>query len=92
MQTLVDKYELSLFATSTTPKGKQFIYIDQFGINVVFNEWDKSFELTWIVPNTIFQLTCPNCSPYDYPGHFDRMYKKFVNIVADFKWSLEEGV
>lgn len=31
---------------------------------------------------------CPVCSPYDYPNHFDRTYKKFVSTVYVYRCGL----
>ena len=56
MDELITKYGLILWSTSYTPKGKSHQYMDPFGINVIINEWDKSFELKWSIPKTIFTI------------------------------------
>lgn len=89
MEELVTRYALTLWATMNTPKGQSYQYIDSKGINVIFNEWDKSFELKWNVPKTIFTVECPSCSPYDHPNHFDKMYKKFFNVILDLEYRKE---
>ncbi len=83
---LVEKYQLTLWSTCSTAKGKSHVYMDRFGVNVIINDWDKSFQLKWMVPRSIFTIECPECSPYDHPNHFDRMYKKFINVIAMYRY------
>ncbi len=82
---IVEKHGLTLWSTSTTAKGKSYQYMDFDGINVIINEWDKSFQLKWLIPRSIFTIECPVCSPYDYPNHFEKIYKRFIDAVTTFK-------
>ena len=85
---IINKYGLTLWSTATTAQGKSYQYLDFDGINVIINEWDKSFQLKWLVPKSIFTIECPTCSPYDYPNHFDRTYKRFQDVVTVYKCGL----
>jgi hypothetical protein len=82
---LVTKYGLTLWSTANTAKGKSYQYMDCDGINVIINEWDKSFQLKWLIPKSIFTIECPSCSPYDYPHHFERTYRRFVDVVCTYR-------
>lgn len=82
---IIEKYGLTLWSTANTAKGKSYQYMDFDGINVIINEWDKSFQLKWLIPRSIVTIECPVCSPYDHPGHFDRMYRQFNNVVTTYK-------
>lgn len=88
LEDIINKYGLTLWSTATTAQGKSYQYMDYAGINVIINEWDKSFQLKWMIPESIFTIECPVCSPYDYPNHFDRTYKKFVNTVYIYRCGL----
>lgn len=90
MEELAQNYNLTLWATINTDEGKSYQYMDARGINVIFHDWDKSFELKWMIPRTIFTVGCPRCSPYDLPGHFDKMYKRFFNVIIDLEYRKEE--
>lgn len=85
---LVEKYGLTLWSTANTEKGKSYQYMDFDGINVIINEWDKSFQLKWLIPKSIYTIECPLCSPYDYPNHFERTYKRFQEVVCVYKCGL----
>lgn len=82
---LITKYGLTLWSTANTAKGKSYQYMDCDGINVIINEWDESFQLKWLIPKSIFTIECPGCSPYDYPNHFDRTYRRFVDVVCTYR-------
>ena len=45
IEELAKEFELTLCSTANTDKGKSYQYMDPIGINIIFNEWDKSFEL-----------------------------------------------
>ena len=85
LEELVVKYGLTLWSTANTAKGKSYQYMDYNGINVIINEWDKSFQFKWLVPQSIFTIECPLCSPYDHPGHFARIYEKFDTCVSMYR-------
>ena len=79
------EHNLTCWSTSYDAKGKSYTFMDDQGINVIVNEWDKSFALKWLVPRSIFTVECPTCSPYDHPGHFEKLYNKFINVVEIYK-------
>ena len=88
LEDIINKYGLTLWSTANTAQGKSYQYMDYDGINVIINEWDKSFQLKWLVPKSIFTIECPICSPYDYPNHFDRIYKRFQDVLTVYKCGL----
>ena len=85
---IVETYGLTLWSTYNTSKGKSYQYMDYNGINVIINEWDKSFELKWNIPQSIFTIECPTCSPYDHPNHFNKMYMNFADKINIYKCGL----
>ena len=88
LEDIINKYKLTLWSTSNTEQGKSYQYMDYDGINVIINEWNKSFQFKWLVPKSIFTIECPLCSPYDYPDHFDKTYKRFQDAVTAYKYGL----
>ena len=88
LEDIINKYGLTLWSTTNTAQGKSYQYMDYAGINVIINEWDKSFQFKWGIPNSLFTIECPICSPYDYPNHFDRTYKQFVHAVYVYRCGL----
>lgn len=85
---IIEKYGLTLWCTANTANGKSYQYMDLDGINIIINEWDKSFQFKWLVPNSIFTIECPVCSPYDYLNHFSQTYNRFKNVVTTYKCGL----
>lgn len=82
---LAKEHNLQLWATMNGKEGKSYQYMDMtYGINVIFNEWDKSFELKWLIPKSIFTIECPACSPYTNKEHFTKMYAKFWKTIFSF--------
>lgn len=88
LEELAKEFELTCWSTSNTAKGKSYTYMDKQGINVIFNEWDKSFEFKWLVPKSIFTIECPSCSPYDNKEHFTKMYTKFWKMIFSFNCNM----
>lgn len=88
LEDIINKYGLTLWSTANTAKGKSYQYLDYDGIGVVINEWDKSFQLKWLIPKSIFTIECPSCSPYDDSNHFERMYKWFQDAVTVYRCGL----
>jgi hypothetical protein len=78
---LIKEFEFTLWSTATTEKGKSYHYMDSLGINIIFNEWDQSFELKWLIPRSIFTIECPSCSPYSNKEHFQKIYLKFQRTI-----------
>ena len=74
---LAKEFDLTLWATINTEQGKAYQYMDPIGINIIFNEWDQSFELKWLIPKSIFTIECPTYSPYTNKEHFQKIYLKF---------------
>ena len=89
LEDIINKYGLTLWSTATTDQGKSYQYMDHDGINVIINEWVKSFQFKWLIPKSIFTIECPTCSPYDNPNHFDKMYKIFVDTITVYKYGLK---
>ena len=87
---IVKKFDLTLWSTANTAKGKSFQYMDALGINIIFNEWDKSFELKWLIPKSIFTIECPTCSPYTNIEHFQKIYLKFWRTIRAFVANMPE--
>ena len=81
---LAKEFNLTLWATMNTAKGKSYQYMDSQGINVIFNEWDQSFELKWMIPRSIFTIECPSCSPYTNKEHFNKIYGQFWKTIYSF--------
>ena len=82
---IAKEHRLQLWATMNGEKGKSYQYMEMtYGINVIFNEWDESYEIKWLIPKSIFTIECPSCSPYTNREHFDRMYVKFWKTIFRF--------
>jgi hypothetical protein len=84
LEELAREHNLTLWATANTTQGKSYQYMDSQGINVIFNEWDQSFELKWLIPRSIFTIECPSCSPYTNKEHFNRIYGQFWKAIYSF--------
>ena len=85
---IAKEHELTLWATSNSEQGKSYIYMDNRGINVIFNEWDQSFEFKWMIPRSIFTIECPTCSPYTNKEHFAKMYGQFERLIFSFNFNM----
>jgi hypothetical protein len=84
LEELTKEFDLTCWSTCTTVNGKSYTYMDPLGINVIFNEWDQSFELKWMIPKSIFTIECPPCSPYTNIEHFRRIYLKFWRMIREW--------
>lgn len=40
MEEIVNKFEFTLWSTTSTSQGKSYHYMDPNGINIIFNDWD----------------------------------------------------
>lgn len=65
------------FELWATLGGVKLQFMDDRGINLFVNINSSDFELKYSVPDTIFQLICPPCSPFDHEAHFNSIYRKF---------------
>ena len=67
------------------PGGKVYQFIDGMGVNLIvhLNEDNTEFELKTKVPSTIFEITCPKCSPFNDGAHFRTMLRKFRRIIMN---------
>jgi hypothetical protein len=65
---------------ATVEHGNKLQFMDDHGINLWVNLNDCSFEMGYIVPKSVFELRCPNCSPFG-GDHFKNMYQKFEQMV-----------
>ena len=83
--TLYDKYGFTQWATIMSG-GKTYIqYIDNSGINLLVN-WDTGeFTMKWNIPQSIFTIECPECSPIINEEHFKKMYLRFREVVCTYK-------
>lgn len=75
---------------ATVEQGKKLQFMDKYGINLWVNLADNSFEMAFIVPQSIFELHYPNCSPFG-GDHFDTMYQKFkIMVIANWGWQIRK--
>lgn len=74
---------------TTAGSKKVYHFIDKYGINLNVSE-DNQFEFAFVVPKSIFQLQCPECSPFTNKEHFRNMYRKFRKIVIKEGWYQDE--
>lgn len=84
---LAEKRGFSLWATLG---GRKLQMMDRYGINLIVDPETQEFELAWAIPKSIFQISCPKCSPFTNEEHFDRMYRKFRQAVITYKEATEE--
>ena len=90
IEELAKEFELTLWSTANTEKGKSYQSMDPSGINIIFNEWDRSFELKWLIPKSIFTIECPSCSPYTNTEHFRKIYLKFWRTIRAWNVNMPE--
>ena len=84
---LAEKRGFSLWATLG---GKKLQMMDRDGINLSVDPETLEFELAWVIPKSIFQISCPKCSPFTNEEHFDKMYRKFKQTIRIYKEAIEE--
>lgn len=84
---LAEKRGFSLWATLG---GKKLQMMDRDGINLIVDPETQEFELAWVIPKSIFQISCPKCSPFTNEEHFDKMYRKFKQTIRIYKEAIEE--
>ena len=84
---LAEKRGFSLWATLG---GKKLQMMDRDGINLIVDPETQEFELAWIIPKSIFQISCPKCSPFTNEEHFNKMYRKFKQTIRIYKEAIEE--
>lgn len=92
IENLLKEYDTTFqqWSTITVNGGKKlYHFIDRHGINLNVSE-DNQFEFAFIIPHTIFQLQCPQCSPFTDKEHFKKMYRKFRRIVIKEGWYEDE--
>ena len=70
--------------------GRTSQFMDRWGINLFVNMETEGFEFAWGIPGTIFQITCPSCSPFSNEEHFKNMYIKFKRTVRKCRDALED--
>ena len=87
MKALAKKRGLDLWATFGDGRLQ---FMDNYGINFIINPQNDSFELSWMIPNTIFTINCPSCSPFSDDNHFHKFYRKFKRVVWTCKDALFE--
>lgn len=84
---LAEKRGFSLWATLG---GKKLQMMDRDGINLIVDPETQEFELAWVIPKSIFQISCPKCSPFTNEEHFNKMYRKFKQTIRIYKEAIEE--
>jgi hypothetical protein len=84
---LAEKRGFSLWATLG---GKKLQMMDRDGINLIVDPETQEFELAWVIPKSIFQISCPKCSPFTNEEHFNKMYRKFKQTIRIHKEAIEE--
>lgn len=84
---LAEKRGFSLWATLG---GKKLQMMDRDGINLIVDPETQEFELAWMIPKSIFQISCPKCSPFTNEEHFNKMYRKFKQTIRIYKEAIEE--
>jgi len=57
-------------------------YVDDANICITINPVNKNFSFSKNV-DFLFELKSNAFSPLDHPGHFEKFYLKFRNIVLD---------
>ena len=68
--------------------GKELQFMDECGINLFIDPEKKTFRFAYLIPNSIFQLICPDCSPFYNEEHFNKIYRKFKKEVVEC-WSFD---
>lgn len=84
---LAEKRGFNLWATLG---GKKLQMMDRDGINLIVDPETQEFELAWVIPKSIFQISCPKCSPFTNEEHFNKMYRKFKQTIRIYKEAIEE--
>ena len=84
---LAEKRGFSLWATLG---GKKLQMMDRDGVNLIVDPETQEFELAWMIPKSIFQISCPKCSPFTNEEHFNKMYRKFKQTIRIYKEAIEE--
>ncbi len=84
---LAEKRGFSLWATLG---GKKLQMMDRDGVNLIVDPETQEFELAWAIPKSIFQISCPKCSPFTNEEHFNKMYRKFKQTVRIYKEAIGE--
>ena len=87
VKALAEKRGLELWATYGDGRLQ---FMDRHGINITVKPETASFEMGWMVPKSIFVISCPPCSPFDNDEHFYKMYRKFKRTVWTCRDALEE--
>lgn len=80
---LANKKGFQLWATFGN---SELQFLDKLGINLYVNPEKNTFRLAYLIPKSIFQFNCPECSPFTNEEHFDKMYRKFKKEVVEC-WS-----
>ena len=79
-----DKYGWILMARSgngdRTDDSYRYHFVDDANICIVINPTNKGFRFIKSVDG-VFELKSDECTTFDYPNHFERLYLRFRNIV-----------
>lgn len=72
----------TLWSTEQNNRGSVYHFMDQCGINL-WVDHEAHFRMEYLIPNSIFILSCPECSPFHNDNHFEKMYRKFKQEVLE---------
>lgn len=90
MKEIIERASQRGFTHWATINGTKLQFMDRWGINLFVNTETNEFEMAWNIPYTIFQITCPSCSPFSNEDHFQKTYVKFKRTVRKCRDTLEE--
>lgn len=89
IEKLMEEYDTRFELWAILSGGQAYQFMDRSGINLQVYS-DGNFNFAYIIPGTIFQLTCPKCSPVTNQEHFMKMYRKFRKVVLNEGWGEDE--
>lgn len=67
---------------------KSLQFLDPEGVNLFVDTEENSFHFEYMIPKSVFSVTCPECGPFikdgECSGHFQKMYIRFQQRVSKF--------
>lgn len=87
IESIAEKYGFTLWSINSA---STLQFMDSRGINLLVYE-NGDYELKWMIPNTIFTIECPRCSPFG-SEHFEKMLTKFrIEVTFRSFQEVEDG-
>lgn len=87
IESIAEKYGFTLWSINNA---STLQFMDSRGINLLVHE-NGDYELKWLIPNTIFTIECPKCSPFG-SEHFEKMLAKFrIEVTFRSFQEVEDG-